>query len=495
MDLKEIRNQIDEIDSQILALFTERMKKCADVAAYKKSRSMPILNSGREQEILRKVNEQAGDMGVYAVRLFEKMMSLSREYQSKLNDVCGLLGRKLGHSRSPEIHALLGTPSYRLFEKEPEELEAFLKSDTIGLLNVTIPYKRDVMRYCDELEETAAQIGSVNTLYVKNGKLTGANTDIDGFFYMAKRAKTCFKGKKVVIFGSGGASLTAQYAAKKEGAAQVVVVSRTGEDNYDNLSRHYDADILINTTPLGMFPDCGSCPADPSLFPNCESVLDLVYNPCRTVFLMKAQEKGIPCSGGLSMLVSQAAKAEERFTGMSFDDEIIGTVTNKLSRDMQNIVLIGMPGSGKSTVGEKLAEMTGRELIDIDSEIVKSAGRSIPDIFAESGEKVFRDMEKEQIRLAGARQGAIIVTGGGAVLDRDNLPPLRCNGRIYFIRRDLSLLPRDGRPLSQTADLAKMYEQRLPKYLDFCDVPVDNDGTVDDCAGRIWEEFDENTRY
>ncbi len=404
--------------------------------------------------------------------------------------VYGLLGRKLGHSWSVPIHAALGCAGYRLYELEPEKLTAFLRRTDIGGLNVTIPYKRDVMPLCDEIDPAAADIGSVNTLVRgADGKLRGYNTDIDGFCYMARRAGIGFAGKKVVVLGSGGASLTAQAAARREGAQEITVISRSGPDNYGNLDRHADAEIVVNTTPVGMYPGNGAAPVDLSAFPRCEGVLDVIYNPRRTALLLQAEALGIPCCDGLPMLVAQAKTAEERFFGKPISDEENERILSQLRREMGNIVLIGMPGSGKSSIGQLLADLTGREAVDIDQKIADRAGCSIPEIFAQGGEAAFRVLEREETAKAGALTGKILLTGGGVVKTPENYGALRQNGRVYHLLRDLNVLPTDGRPLSQGADLAEMWREREPLYRKFRDVSIDNNCPAAETAQAIWRDF------
>ena len=408
--------------------------------------------------------------------------------------IYGLLGRKLGHSWSPPIHRALGCESYRLIELEPEELADFLRREDIGGLNVTIPYKRDVMPCCDVIDEAALAIGSVNTIVRRaDGKLHAYNTDAAGFCYMARRAGIGFAGKKAVILGSGGASLTAQAMSRKLGAREVVVISRSGPDNYENLDRHADADIVVNTTPVGMYPNTGAAAVDLTRFPNCTGVLDLIYNPRRTSLLLQAEALGIPCSDGLPMLVAQATAAEEHFFGKAIPDSENERILAMLRQDTQNIVLIGMPGCGKTTVGQALARLTGREAIDIDQRIVERTGRTIPDIFAKDGEAAFRALEREETAEAGKLSGKILLTGGGVVKDQRNYAPLRQNGRIYQLQRDLAALPTDGRPLSAGADLEAMYAQRSPLYARFRDAAIDNNGTVEDTAAAIWRDFLEHS--
>ena len=408
--------------------------------------------------------------------------------------IYGLLGRKLGHSWSVPIHKALGCGGYRLIELEPEELAGFLAREDIGGLNVTIPYKRDVMPLCGVIDPAAQAIGSVNTIVRDpDGTLRAYNTDAAGFCWMARRAGISFSGKKAVILGSGGASLTAQAMAKQLGAREIAVISRSGENNYHNLSRHADADIVVNTTPVGTYPDVGKAAADLRNFPRCSGVLDVVYNPRRTALLLQAEELGIPCSDGLPMLVAQAAAAEEHFFSRSIPDSENERILSQLRRDTQNIVLIGMPGSGKTTVGQALAALTGREAIDIDAAVTARAGRPIPEIFAREGEAAFRALEREETAAAGKLSGKIILTGGGVVKDPANYPALHQNGRIYELSRALEKLPSDGRPLSLGADLRDLYAQRAPLYARFRDARIDNNGAVADTAAAIWRDFCEHS--
>jgi len=406
----------------------------------------------------------------------------------------GLLGRKLGHSWSVPIHAALGCADYRLIELERSELPAFLSRQDIGGLNVTIPYKRAVMPHCDVIDPAALAIGSVNTLVRReDGRLYAWNTDAAGFCWMARRANIDFSGRKVLILGSGGSSLTAQAVARAQGAREVVVVSRSGENNYETLSRHADGELLINTTPVGMYPNTGESPVDLQRFPACRGVLDLIYNPRRTALLLQAEALGIPCSDGLPMLVAQAKAAEEHFFGKTIPDSETERILTQLYRQTRNIVLIGMPGCGKSTVGQALAELSGREAIDIDQRIEARAGCSIPEIFARGGEEAFRALEREETAAAGKLSGKILLTGGGVVKDGRNYASLRQNGRIYHLVRDVTALPTDGRPLSQSGDLAAMWAEREPLYARFRDVTIDNNGGIEGAAAAIWRDHCEHS--
>ena len=407
--------------------------------------------------------------------------------------IYGLIGEKLGHSYSVPIHQSLGNPAYRLIELAPDQLGPFLTQEDIGGLNVTIPYKRAVMEYCDEISEGAKKIGSVNTIVKRGGRLYGHNTDIDGFLYAVTRAGLDFSGQKVLILGSGGTSLTAHAAAERLNAKEILTVSRKGPLTYEGLNAHRDVGIVVNTTPVGMYPNNLKAPVDLSLFPRLQGVMDVVYNPRRTALLLQAEKLGLPRSGGLPMLVAQAKAAEELFFEKSIPDRENARITAELCKESQNIVLIGMPGSGKSTVGALVASALGRKAIDTDQEIENSQGRPIPEIFKERGEAGFRLLEREAIASAGKSTGAVIMTGGGAVVTPENYPALHQNGRIYCLDRPLELLAADGRPLSAQRGVAELYAQRKDKYLAFCDKVIPNTAAPEDAARMILEDFDEHS--
>ena len=387
---------------------------------------------------------------------------------------CGLLGRKLGHSYSPQIHKYLGNYSYKLFEKEPEELKNFILHGDYSGINVTIPYKKDVIPFLDELSATAVKMGSVNTIIRRSdGKLFGHNTDYFGFTSMVHRSGIDVSGKKVLVLGSGGTSNTAVNALKDLGA-NVVVISRSGENNYSNLHHHKDAAVIVNTTPVGMYPSNGQSPVDLTTFPKLEGVLDVIYNPSKTQLLLDAEKLGLTLQNGLWMLIAQAKEAAEYFGGTSLPDSLIETVYQKLSMQMQNIVLIGMPGCGKSTVASMLSQKLGRRIVDADQEIIKLAGKSIPEIFTDNGEETFRAYETKVLSDLGKQSQLIIATGGGCVTRQCNYPLLHQNSNIFWLKRDIALLPTEGRPLSQTTNLQKMYDIREPMYRDFADYIIDN---------------------
>ena len=401
---------------------------------------------------------------------------------------CGLLGEKLGHSYSPQIHRELADYDYRLYEKTPEQVEDFVRHGDWHGLNVTIPYKKTVIPFCDELSETAAAIGSVNTLLRRaDGTIYGDNTDAYGFeTLLTGTHPDSIAGQKALVLGTGGASVTVCAVLKKHGA-EVVTISRSGENNYQNLDRHADASLLVNTTPVGMYPKNGIRPVDLAVFPKLKCVLDVVYNPARTALLLQAEKLGIPHAGGLTMLVAQARRSSELFLGNTLPDEEIPRITKLLSDSMQNIILIGMPGCGKSTVGKILSQRLNRPLLEADADLVKAAGVPIPTIFEAEGEAGFRRRETAILAQLGKQSGTVISTGGGCVTRSENYPLLHQNGTIVWLRRDLDKLAREGRPLSLNADLHAMYATRQPLYQRFADFAVENTGTPEETADAILE--------
>ncbi len=405
---------------------------------------------------------------------------------------CGLLGRTLSHSYSPIIHGYFGNYDYTLYEKEPEELEAFLCNSDFSGINVTMPYKKSVIPFLDELTKTAKKLNAVNTVIRKaDGTLLGHNSDYFGFQYMVQQSGISPAGKKCLVLGSGGAAATAVAVLQELGAA-VVVISRKGENHYGNLWLHQDAQIIVNTTPVGMYPHNGVSPVDLTLFPHLEAVFDCIYNPARTQLILDAQKRGIPAIGGLKMLVAQAKESAQFFTGHPICDEEIQRVCSRIYKQTENIILIGMPGCGKTTIAKALSEATGRQAVDSDEELVRLAGKFIERIFAEDGEAVFRKLEHQVLSQLGKCNGLIISTGGGCVTKPENEALLRQNGRIFWLQRSAEKLATEGRPLSQGQDLQQLYALRQPLYAAFADKIICNDHSISDTITQIlkhWEEL------
>ena len=414
----------------------------------------------------------------------------------------GLIGSPLGHSHSPFLHERMGGEGYALLELPESALAGFFAAKEFDGVNVTIPYKRAVIPLLDEVDDTARECGAVNTVINRGGRLIGYNTDLYGMRFALDAAGISLAGKRVVILGSGGTSHTARALAAREGAASVRVVSRSGEYGYSDLSPLADAEILLNTTPVGMFPHMDAEPLSLSAFPALEGFFDAVYNPLRTRLALAADERGIKRADGLLMLAAQAKASRELFTGGEIlgrnDRQAAAVITDAyraLFLSLTNIVLIGMPGSGKTTVGGELAALLGRELVDTDELVERKAGRSIPDIFAVSGEAAFRDLEQKAVFDAGSMQGKVIATGGGAVLRLENRLSLATNGFVVYLRRDTDRLAREGRPLSLSGDLAAMLAARDPVYSAFADLITVNSGDPKTVATKIAEAFHEDPRH
>ena len=405
---------------------------------------------------------------------------------NKNNKKCGLIGKKLSHSFSPLIHSHLSDYSYSLFEMEKNELEDFIRTYDFCGVNITIPYKVEVTKYLDFISPEAQQIGCVNTVIKRDGKTYGFNTDYYGLKYLIEKNGIEINGANILILGTGGSSLTAAAVCSHMGAKSINFVSRSGDINYESVySICPDTNVIINTTPVGMYPNNGECHIVLDKFKKLSGVVDIIFNPSKTKLLIKAEALGIKHANGLPMLVAQAKAACEIFTDEKINDSEIDRITKIIEDNTKNIVLIGMPGCGKSHIGRLVAESLGRELIDTDAEIVKDAGMSIPEIFAKHGEDTFRKYEQNVIMRVGKLSGKVIATGGGVVTRENNYAPLHQNSKIVFIERDISSLPTNGRPLSHKNSLTAMYEKRLPMYKKFADVTVKNNSTPSACCDKI----------
>lgn len=407
----------------------------------------------------------------------------------------GLIGEHLKHSYSCEIHAQIADYEYELHEIPPSGLGGFLKKREFNAINVTIPYKQDVIPYLDEISDTAKRIGAVNTIVNRNGRLYGDNTDFAGMLALAKHIGVDMKGRKVLILGTGGASKTGHALAEYMGAQSVFYVSRSGKDgsiSYEQaVTEHSDAQIIINATPVGMFPKQDGRPIDISAFPKLEGVIDAIYNPLRTNLILDAQERGIPAEGGLYMLSAQAVHASAVFRDIPLDESLVDKAFKSVKNDKQSIVLIGMPSSGKTTVGRILAEKCGKQLADTDEYIVRKIGMPISDFFAKHGEAEFRKIEKETVAELSATGGRIIATGGGAVLDPENVRALKQNGVLVFLdRRPENLIATDDRPLaSRRSALEKLYAERYDIYCAAAELHIDANTTPEAEADAILKEL------
>ncbi|MCL2190847.1 MAG: hypothetical protein FWB79_02540 [Treponema sp.] len=398
----------------------------------------------------------------------------------------GLIGKTLSHSYSKAIHGFLGNREYELKELRLDAVEGFLRRAEFEGINVTIPYKETVMPHCVP-DDAARKIGCVNTVVNRGGTLYGYNTDYFGFSYMAKSANIDFAGKKVLVLGSGGTSKTAACVSRDQGAREIVVVSRNGKDNYENIGRHADGDVLVNTTPVGMFPNNGQSPVSLDGLANLSAVIDVVYNPLRTRLVLDARERGINTANGLAMLVAQALCAHNLFFGVEPDERSDGVKIQETLEQTEklflNIVLVGMPGCGKTSVGKKLAEFFEMDFVDTDLMIEASTGRKIPDIIRENGEPFFRGLERDAVSRAASKTHQVIATGGGSVLAKENRDALLQNGKIVFLERKLESLATQGRPLS--VDLQAMYRQRLPIYESLCHYRVGAEGGLQDTFLKV----------
>lgn len=405
----------------------------------------------------------------------------------------GLIGKPLAQSFSPFLHEKLGSAPYELCEKEPEELEKFFSERDFRGVNVTIPYKKAVIPFLDELSPTAKEIGSVNTVWNENGRLFGENTDFYGLSALLEREKIDLFGKTVLILGSGGTGATAKAVAKAKGAKAIFTASRNPFGDFISYEKAEEwgetIDVLINTTPCGMVPETEKSPLSLAVFPNLSAVVDVIYRPLRTKLLLEAETKGIKTAGGLTMLAAQAVKSAELFLGTMFPEEKTEELYRLLLEKERNIVLIGLPASGKTTVGRLLAEKLGKAFFDSDEMIEKWLGKSIPEIFREQGEPFFRKAEEEVLLELAQKRGAVIATGGGAVLSEKAMTALRQNGILVFMDRPLEKLSvGEDRPTAPDKKaLAALAEKRRPLYEKWADLIVSGDKTAEESTGEIEE--------
>ncbi len=484
-DLNELRGKLDDIDNSILDLFEERIATCREIGNIKRENGTDVYVPAREEEKLQKVKELAGfESRPYVETLFKTLMDLSKDHQRL--PAFGVLGRTLAHTYSPEIHSLFDSSySYSVIEREPEELDALFSNGVFKGFNVTIPYKKDACARCDELDDASKTTGSVNTVVFEDGKVKGWNTDYFGFIYMLHRKGISVSGKKVLVLGTGGAASAVFYALKTLGAAETYACDLETEINYNNVyDKAGDAQVIVNCTPVGMFPKVDNRLLDLTKFASLEACADVVYNPSRTRFLQDAEELGLKTCGGLAMLVAQAYKSSRIFAGdlegasnlgnpdksiPSEAEEAIEKVIRILENRMKNITIIGMPGSGKSLLARNIAKATGRTLVDLDLAFAEKFGQTPAEVLSGPGEDVFREMECE-IAAEFLPQSGLVISCGGGIVTRDvNKFYVRCNSNVFYLERPLTALTDKNRPISQLHGVEKLYSQRKEKYETWCD--------------------------
>ena len=475
-NLKEDREILDGIDKKIVALLEERMKIIKEVGLYKLNNNLNIEDKNREKEIIEKLeNEIDSEFKNIVEPIYKEIFNESKKITSKIkneNFKYGLIGESLSHSKSKEIHELLADHTYNLRDIKRKELDEFFKSKKFKGINVTIPYKEFSIKYLDELDELAREIGATNTIVNRDGRLIGYNTDYLGFDYSLKFYGIDLKGKKVLILGSGGASKMLQKLVIDKGAEEFVVISRSGENNYDSLEKFSEFEVIINATPVGMYPN------------NMESKIDLIYNPLKTKLLLDGEKLNIKTMSGLMMLVAQAFFACELFLDKKLDKSLIIKIYKKLKFDMENIILIGMPSSGKTTMGKMLAEKLNRKFFDIDKLIEEEEeGKTIPEIFEEKGEEYFRDLESKVLEDISKENGLVIASGGGTPLRAENRDYISQNSLVIYLKRDLEKLETSGRPLSKNLEnLKKLYSERKKIYENLANIKID---VIEDKTGNL----------
>lgn len=484
-DLNALRGKLDDIDNSILDLFEERIATCREIGNIKRENGTDVYVPAREEEKLQKVKELAGfESRPYVETLFKTLMDLSKDHQRL--PAFGVLGRTLAHTYSPEIHSLFDSSySYSVIEREPEELDALFSNGVFKGFNVTIPYKKDACARCDELDDASKTTGSVNTVVFEDGKVKGWNTDYFGFIYMLHRKGISVSGKKVLVLGTGGAASAVFYALKTLGAAETYACDLEADINYNNVyDKAGDAQVIVNCTPVGMFPKVDNRLLDLTKFASLEACADVVYNPSRTRFLQDAEELGLKTCGGLAMLVAQAYKSSRIFAGdlegasnlgnpdksiPSEAEEAIEKVIRILENRMKNITIIGMPGSGKSLLARNIAKATGRTLVDLDLAFAEKFGQTPAEVLSGPGEDVFREMECE-IAAEFLPQSGLVISCGGGIVTRDvNKFYVRCNSNVFYLERPLTALTDKNRPISQLHGVEKLYSQRKEKYEAWCD--------------------------
>ncbi|WP_277221639.1 shikimate kinase [Peptoniphilus vaginalis] len=477
-NLKEDREILDKIDNEIIKLLEERMKIIKDIGLYKLNNNLNTEDKSREREIIKNLeNEIDGEFKNIVDPIYSSIFKESKKLSAKIKDEnfsYGLIGESLSHSKSKEIHELLGYYPYNLRDIKTNELDEFFKLRKFKGINVTIPYKEVSMSYLDETDELAKEIGAVNTIVNRDGRLIGYNTDYLGFDYSLNFYGIDLKEKKVLILGSGGASKMLQKLVMDKGAKEFVVISRSTEDNYETIEKFADFQVIINATPLGMYPNNMESKVDLAKFNKLDFVIDLIYNPLKTKLILDAEKLNIKTMSGLMMLVAQAFFACQLFLNKKLDESIIIKIYKKLIFNMENILFIGMPSCGKTSMGKMLAEKLKRDFYDTDKLIEEEEGKTIPEIFEEKGEDYFRNLESKILKDLSKRNGLVIATGGGTPLREGNRYYILQNSLVIYLNRNLENLETSGRPLSKNLDdLKNLYKERKEIYEDLAHIKVD----------------------
>lgn len=475
-NLDESRKNLDEIDSQIVHLLEKRMEISKEIGILKLNNNLKTEDSGREDQVIKNLeNKIAPEFKTSIKPIYGEIFKESKKIISRVKDEnfkFGLIGESLSHSKSKEIHQLFERYDYNLKNLKPSEVEGFFEKKNFRGINVTIPYKELSIKYLDQVDPLAREIGAVNTIVNKGGELFGYNTDYLGFDYSLKYYGLDLKDKKILILGSGGASKMLQKLVADRGAKRLVVISRRGENNYENLEKFSDFNLIINASPVGMYPNNMECKVDLKIFKNLEAVIDLIYNPLKTKLILDGKKLGIKTMNGLLMLVAQAFFAAELFLDEQLDESLIEKIYFKIKSDMENIALVGMPSCGKTTMARLLSEKLNRDYFDTDKLIEEREGK-IPEIFEKKGEKYFRDLETKVLEELSKKTGIIIATGGGTPLREINRDLLLQNSLVIYLDRDIKNLETEGRPLSKNLEtLEKMYGERNKIYQDISHIKI-----------------------